>query len=56
MTVIHKWTEAIKEDVNKENSMFIETCGKITEFLYKIVLVFGAPYFIYLLYQFTVHF
>ncbi|WP_180955691.1 MULTISPECIES: hypothetical protein [Bacillus] len=56
MMVICKWIEVFKEDVNKENSLFIDTCRKITEFVYKILLVFGAPYLIYLLYQFTVNF
>jgi hypothetical protein len=47
------FTGMFVEDVNKEDSVIIDLFGNILNFLFKMFLVVGVPFFIYVLLKFA---
>lgn len=43
------WIELIKEDVNQEDGVIISFFSNITSFLFKGVILFAVPIFLYFL-------
>jgi hypothetical protein len=56
MTAIQTLINAIIEDVNHENGIFLQTCGKITDFLFHLIKWTSIPYIVFLLFSFFRHF
>jgi hypothetical protein len=56
MTAIQTLITAIIEDVNHENGIFLQTCGKITDFLFHMIKWTSIPYIVFLLFSFFRHF
>jgi len=52
MNNLLKIAVAIKEDVNKEESIIISQYSKCLTNIFNIILWFGIPFFIYIILQF----
>ncbi|WP_180953509.1 hypothetical protein [Bacillus sp. T33-2] len=48
MEILKTWGAVFREDVNKEDSEIIRYFGQITNFLFKMLMLLGVPYMIYL--------
>ena len=49
---ISRLAAAIKEDVNNEDSIIINSYGLVLKGMFKIILFLGVPYIAYLLFMF----
>ncbi|MFO1444752.1 hypothetical protein KDN24_16400 [Bacillus sp. Bva_UNVM-123] len=51
MNSISRLAAAFKEDVNNEESMFVQYIYKMLNNMFKLIILFGIPFVIYLLFQ-----
>ena len=46
------WFEAINHDLNEEDGVIIQFFGQFTEMIFKLLMMAGVPFLIYLFIQF----